>query len=83
MFCNGTLRCAPIRVTEGQTIRVRFVNGMSEETVIHWHGLGVPLGMDGVPDIARPGVALGQELVPVPGHDTGHLLLPPAPRGTA
>jgi FtsP/CotA-like multicopper oxidase with cupredoxin domain len=47
--------------TVGDTLRVRFINGLSEKTSIHWHGLPVPLGVDGVIGISRPAVAPGQE----------------------
>jgi manganese oxidase len=35
-----------IRVREGDTVRVRLMNA---HHTIHWHGLSVPWGMDGVP----------------------------------
>src|SRR5512134_1486338 len=60
---NGTLPGPVLRVTEGQTLRVRFRNGLPEATAIHWHGQPVMLGMDGVPGISRPAVASGQEFL--------------------
>lgn len=60
---NGTLPGPVLRVTEGQTLRVRFRNGLPEATAIHWHGQPVMLGMDGVPGISRPAVAAGQEFL--------------------
>lgn len=38
-----------IRVKPQQKIRVRFKNELSEESIIHWHGLHVPHEMDGHP----------------------------------
>ena len=60
---NGTMPGQMLRVTEGQTLRVRFHNGLPEPTAIHWHGQPIQLGMDGVPDISRPAIAPGQEFV--------------------
>ena len=60
---NGSFPGTPLRVTQGQTLRVRFRNDLPESTAIHWHGQPVPLGMDGVPGISRPAVAPGQEFV--------------------
>lgn len=58
---DGSLPGAPLRVTQGQTVRVRFRNQLPEATLIHWHGQPVPLGMDGVPELSRPSLAPGQE----------------------
>lgn len=50
-----------IRLVEGQTLRVRFINNLPEPSSLHWHGLAIPAGMDGVPGISRPPVEPGQE----------------------
>ncbi len=60
---NGSLPGPTLRITEGQTLRVRFRNELPEATAVHWHGQPVPLGMDGVPSISRPAVAPGQEFI--------------------
>lgn len=38
-----------IRVRKGKKVRIRFINDIPEETIIHWHGLHVPADMDGHP----------------------------------
>ena len=38
-----------IKVHQGEKIRIRFTNSISEESIIHWHGLHVPAIMDGHP----------------------------------
>jgi blue copper oxidase len=44
------------KVTKGQTIRVHFTNELPEESIIHWHGLHVPVEADGHPRLAiKPG----------------------------
>lgn len=60
---NGSLPGPTLRVTQGQTLRVRFSNRLPEATAIHWHGQPIQLGMDGVPDISRPAIAAGQEFI--------------------
>jgi len=51
---NGTVPGPVIRATEGDTLRVRFVNGGSHPHTIHFHGIHPP-GMDGVFEIVEPG----------------------------
>jgi FtsP/CotA-like multicopper oxidase with cupredoxin domain len=60
---NGTLPGPALRVREGQTLRVRFMNQLPESSEVHWHGQPVQLGMDGVPGISRPAVAPRQEFL--------------------
>ena len=49
-----------IRVRRGQTMRVRFINGLPEPSIVHWHGLHVSPDMDGHP---RDAVGPGSEYV--------------------
>src|SRR6266545_3801905 len=56
---NGTVPGHPIRVREGDHVRVVFTNRLSEPTTIHWHGVDVPAAMDGVPDLSQPAVQPG------------------------
>ncbi|HEX6810380.1 MAG TPA: multicopper oxidase family protein [Planctomycetota bacterium] len=60
---NGSLPGPTLRITEGQSLRVRFHNNLPESTAVHWHGQPVLLGMDGSPDLPRPATAAGQEFV--------------------
>ncbi len=39
-----------IKVQNGQSVNVNFINGIEEETNIHWHGLLIPANMDGHPE---------------------------------
>ena len=41
-----------LRVRKGQRVRVHFTNELSEETIVHWHGLHMPEDMDGHPRLA-------------------------------
>jgi bilirubin oxidase len=45
-----------IDVFEGDTVRIRLENQLSQETTVHWHGLPVPPAQDGNPmDPIAPG----------------------------
>jgi FtsP/CotA-like multicopper oxidase with cupredoxin domain len=47
-----------LHLQRGQNFRARLVNELTEETIIHWHGLHVPAEMDGHPRYAiAPGAA--------------------------
>jgi multicopper oxidase len=63
LLYNGTLPGPTLSVTQGQTLRVRLVNGLASATSLHWHGLRIPAGMDGVIGVSRPAVAPGQEFL--------------------
>jgi FtsP/CotA-like multicopper oxidase with cupredoxin domain len=51
---NGTVPGPVIRATEGDLLRVRFVNAGSHPHTIHFHGIH-PADMDGVFEIVSPG----------------------------
>ena len=59
MTINGGIPGPTLRFTEGDLARIEVHNQMSVETSIHWHGLLVPPGMDGVPLISFPPIASG------------------------
>ena len=54
MTINGAIPGPTLRFKEGDSARIHVHNKMSVETSIHWHGLLVPPGMDGVPFISFP-----------------------------
>jgi FtsP/CotA-like multicopper oxidase with cupredoxin domain len=41
-----------VRVRPGQRVRVRFENQLPEGSIVHWHGLDVPVESDGHPRFA-------------------------------
>lgn len=57
---NGTVPGPLLRFREGETVTLRVVNRLQEDTSIHWHGLLVPSDMDGVPGINFPGIRPGE-----------------------
>ena len=56
---NGSAPGPTIEVFEGDRVRILFENRLPEPTTIHWHGLEVPIEMDGVPMISQPEVEPG------------------------
>jgi CopA family copper-resistance protein len=59
MTINGGIPGPTLYFKEGDTARIYVHNKMDVETSIHWHGLLVPPGMDGVPYISFPPIAPG------------------------
>ncbi|KGE78562.1 copper resistance system multicopper oxidase [Halomonas salina] len=57
---NGTSPGPLIRLKEGQDAVLRVTNLLEEPTSIHWHGLILPPGMDGVPGVSFAGIAPGE-----------------------
>ncbi len=53
---NGTVPAPLIRLREGQTVRLHVENTLDEDSSIHWHGLILPVHMDGVPGVSFPGI---------------------------
>ena len=49
-----------LRVRQGTWLRVRFINHLPVETTIHWHGIRLPLEMDGVPYVSQLPVKPGE-----------------------
>src|SRR3984957_9068328 len=45
---NGQVHGPTIEAVEGDRIRIYVTNRLPENTAIHWHGILVPSGMDGV-----------------------------------
>jgi FtsP/CotA-like multicopper oxidase with cupredoxin domain len=56
---NGALPGPLIRVHTGDRLIVHFSNHLPEPTTVHWHGVRVPIQMDGVPDVSQPPVPPG------------------------
>ena len=57
---NGVLPGPLIRTKVGDRLIVHFRNELDAPTTIHWHGLRIPIEMDGVPDISQPPVQKGE-----------------------
>jgi len=60
MTINGTIPGPVLRFREGDLARILVRNEMAVDTSIHWHGILVPPGMDGVPLLSFPPIAPGE-----------------------
>jgi hypothetical protein len=57
---NGLSPGPTIEAVEGDTIRILVTNHLNEATTVHWHGLILPNGMDGVAGLTQPAIAPGE-----------------------
>ena len=60
---NGSAPGPTIQADEGDRVRVVFDNHLPEPTGIHWHGLELPIEMDGVPGIGQKPVMPGERFI--------------------
>jgi FtsP/CotA-like multicopper oxidase with cupredoxin domain len=56
---NGSLPGPLIRVRRGDRLIVHFSNKLQQPTTVHWHGVQVPIEMDGVPGVSQAPVETG------------------------
>ena len=57
---NGGLPGPLIKTRVGDRLIVHFTNELDQPTTVHWHGVRVPIEMDGVPEISQPEVKKGE-----------------------
>ena len=57
---NGTVPGPLVRLREGSDAILRVTNNLKEDSSIHWHGLLLPPGMDGVPGVSFAGIKPGE-----------------------
>lgn len=57
---NGSTPGPTIEAVEGDRVRILVTNRLPEHTSIHWHGLILPSGMDGVGGLNQPHIRPGE-----------------------
>lgn len=57
---NGQTPGPTIEALEGDRVRIYVTNHLPEGTTVHWHGLFVPNGMDGVAGLTQASIRPGQ-----------------------
>ncbi|HEY5920101.1 MAG TPA: copper oxidase, partial [Kofleriaceae bacterium] len=57
---NGSTPGPVIEATEGDRVRIYVTNKLPEATSVHWHGVLVPNGMDGVGGLTQPAIHPGK-----------------------
>jgi len=60
---NGSSPGPTIEVVEGDRLRIFVTNKLPEPTSVHWHGILVPNGMDGVTGLTQPAIGVGKTFV--------------------
>jgi manganese oxidase len=57
---NGQVHGPTIEAVEGDRVRIYVTNNLPESTSIHWHGVLVPSGMDGVAGLSQKNIGPGE-----------------------
>jgi FtsP/CotA-like multicopper oxidase with cupredoxin domain len=57
---NGQSPGPTIEAVEGDRVRILVTNKLPEHTTIHWHGIFLPNGMDGVGGLNQPQIRSGE-----------------------
>jgi FtsP/CotA-like multicopper oxidase with cupredoxin domain len=57
---NGSTPGPTIEAVEGDRVRILVTNNLPEHTNIHWHGILLPNGMDGVGGLTQPHIEPGE-----------------------
>lgn len=60
---NGSTLGPTLEAVEGERVRIYVTNRLPEHTTIHWHGIRVPNGMDGVGGLTQPHIPPGKTFV--------------------
>ena len=60
---NGQSPGPTIEAVEGDKVRIFVTNKLPEHTTVHWHGLLLPNGMDGVTGLTQPPIGVGKTFV--------------------
>jgi manganese oxidase len=57
---NGTSPGPTLEAVEGDRVRIFVTNKLPEVTSVHWHGVLLPSGMDGVSGLTQPPIEVGK-----------------------
>jgi FtsP/CotA-like multicopper oxidase with cupredoxin domain len=60
---NGSSPGPTIECVEGDRVRIFVTNKLPEHTTVHWHGILLPSGMDGIGGLTQPHIRPGQTFV--------------------
>ena len=56
---NGAAPGPVLRYRQGDRLRATLRNGLDQGTTVHFHGVRMPVAMDGVPGLTQDAVATG------------------------
>ena len=60
---NGQTPGPTIEAVEGDRVRIYVTNKLPEPTAVHWHGVLLPSGMDGLQGLTQRGIPPGETFV--------------------
>jgi FtsP/CotA-like multicopper oxidase with cupredoxin domain len=60
---NGSSPGPTIEAVEGDRVRIFVTNKLPQRTTVHWHGIMLPSGMDGVGGLSQPHIPPGKTFV--------------------
>ena len=60
---NGDTPGPTIEVVQGDRVRILVENRLPEAAAVHWHGVFLPSGMDGVSGLSQPPIPPGETFV--------------------
>ena len=77
---NGQSPGPTIEAVEGDKVRIFVTNKLPEHTTIHWHGMLLPNGMDGVGGVTQPHIKPAKRSSTNSCCRKRHIHVPPARR---
>ena len=57
---NGSTPGPTLEAVDGDRVRILVTNNLKEHTTVHWHGILLPSGMDGVGGVSQPHIQPGE-----------------------
>ena len=60
---NGTTPGPTLEAVEGDRVRIFVTNRLPEATSVHWHGIDLPNGFDGISGLNQPAIEPGETYV--------------------
>lgn len=57
---DGVVPGSTLWVSQGEAVRIVVHNQLDQDTTVHWHGIRLPIAMDGVPGISQPPIPPGE-----------------------
>src|SRR5713101_1344075 len=60
---DGRVPGPEIRLRQSEPVRITVENKLEQDTTVHWHGIRLPVAMDGVPGLTQPPIRPGESFV--------------------
>jgi FtsP/CotA-like multicopper oxidase with cupredoxin domain len=60
---DGRVPGPEVRIRQGEPVRITVENKLEQDTTVHWHGIRLPVAMDGVPGLTQPPIRPGESFV--------------------